>query len=304
MSALVPSEYIQVEGTVPYVKVARVLCHGILKVSMFISKHRSAGSTQQKVLAALEIFKEVAQIAHCFNRLIRIALKEALKLEQEYHILGALPLFLSKLHALTNVDSSGHKPAVSASVSMTGVATKVALSTLSEGVNPVANPGTRSISYGYQSLTPENTGVSPLSKTQKKYKPPSDLCVKCKLTINDACIHLGTYQCWHPHCLRCQSCNKAAGVGSGTTQTSSHMQVYTSNFLYEPMSIENIPLLGLVPSVVYCTDHAWPTSCSGFLPVLQLEQYAYLLMVTLRQLYASLKDPTPATQTFGVCPSC
>ena len=170
---------------------------------------------------------------------------------------------------------------VSASVSVTGVATKVALSTLSEGVNPMANPGTRSISYGYQSLTPENTGVSPLSKTQKKYKPPSDLCVKCKLTINDACIHLGTYQCWHPHCLRCQSCNKAAGVGSGTTQTSSHMQVYASNFLYKPMSIENVPLLGLVPSMVYCTDHAWPTSRSGFLPVSQLEQYAYLLMVTL-----------------------
>ena len=112
MSALVPSEYIRVEGTVPYVKVARVLCHGILEVSMFISKHRSAGSTQQKVLAALEIFKEVAQIARCFNRLIRIALKEALKLEREYHILGALPSFLSNLHALTNVDSSGHKPAV------------------------------------------------------------------------------------------------------------------------------------------------------------------------------------------------
>ena len=81
MSALVPSEYIRVEGTVPYIKVACVLCHGILKVSTFISKHRSAGSTQQKVLAALEIFKEVARIAHCFNRLIRIALKEVLKLE-------------------------------------------------------------------------------------------------------------------------------------------------------------------------------------------------------------------------------
>ena len=112
MSALAPSEYIRVEGTVLYIKVAHVLCHGIFEVSTFISKHRSTGSTQKRVLAALEIFKEVAQIAHYFNRLIWIALKEALKLEQEYHILGALPSFLSKLHALTNVDSSGHKPAV------------------------------------------------------------------------------------------------------------------------------------------------------------------------------------------------
>ena len=226
-----------------------------------------------------------------------------LKLEQEYHIPGALPSFLSKLHALTNVDSSGHKPAAAASVSMTGVATNVALSTLSEGVNPVANPGTRSILYGYQSLTPENTGVSPLLKMQKKYKPPSDLCVKCKLTIDNTCIHLSMYQHWHLHCLQCQSCNKAASVGSGTTQTSSHVQVDAINCLYEPMSIESVPLLGLVPSMVYCMDHVWPTSCSGFLPVLQLEQYAYLLMVTLRQLYASLKDLTPATQTFGTCPS-
>ena len=79
--------------------------------------------------------------------------------------------------------------------------------------------------YGYWSLTPENTGVSPLSKMQKKYKLPSDLCVKCKLTIEDTCVHLGMYQRWHPHCLQCQLCNKAASVGSGSTQTSSHAQV-------------------------------------------------------------------------------
>ena len=220
---------------------ARVVCHGIFELSTFISKHRSAGSTQQKVLVALEIFKEVARIARCFNRLIRISLKEALKLEQEHHIPGALPLpEQAKLHALTNVDSSGHKPAAAASVSVTGVAAKDTL-------------------YGYWSLTPENTGVSPLSKMQKKYKLPSDLCVKCKLTIEDTCVHLGMYQRWHPHCLQCQSCNKAASVGSGSTQTSSHAQVNAINFLYEPMSIENVPLLGLVPSVVYCMDYVWPT---------------------------------------------
>ena len=292
----VPSKYIRIEG-IPYVKVARVLCHGIFEVSTLISKHKSAQSAEQRVLAALEIFKEVARTARSFNRLIRIALKEALRLQHEHRIPEALPSFLNKLHALTNVDSSVRKSVAASSISVTGAATKVTLSTLS-GVNPA----TSSSSYGYRSLTSENAGVSPLAKTQKKYKPPSDLCIKCKLIIDDACVRLGTYQRWHPHCLRCQSCNKAASVDTGTTQTSSQAQVDASKFFYEPMSIENVPLLGPVPSVVYCTDHAWPTSRSGFLPVSRLEQYAYLLMVTLRRLYASLKDPSLASQTFGTHP--
>lgn len=278
------SEYVPLEG-IPYVKVARVLCDGIFEVFAFVAKHQSARSMEQRAAATLEILKVVAGIARCFNRLIRIALKDALKLQQEHYVPGALPSFLDKLRALTNADSSEHRSATAASVGVTSTGTKVALSTLSE--------------YGYRSLTPENAGISPLAKTQKKYKPPSDMCVKCKLTIDDVCVRFGTYQRWHSHCLRCQSCNKAAGVGSSTTPTSSHAQVDASNFLYEPMSIENVPLLGPVPRVVYCTDHAWPTSRSGFLPVSRLEQYAYLLVVSLRRLYASLKDPTLASQTFG-----
>jgi hypothetical protein len=81
-------------------------------------------------------------------------------------------------------------------------------------------------------------------------------------------------------------------MGPSTTLTA-------DNFLYEPMSIENVPLLGPVPRVVYCMEHAWPTSRSGFLLVTRLEQYAYLLVVSLRRLYTRLKDLTLASQTFG-----
>ena len=292
-----PSEYDPLEGT-PYVKVARVLCHGIFEVFTFVVKHQRAQSMEQRAAATLELLKAVAGIARCFNSLIRIALRSALKLQHEHCIPGALPSFLDKLYALTAVDSesSGHR--ATAAVSVTNAATKVAL-TLSEEVNPA----TSSVSYGYRSLTPENAGTSPLAKAQKKYKPPSDLCVECKLTIAEACVRLGTYQRWHLHCLRCQSCNQAAclpSMGHSTTPTAFHTQVDASNILYEPMSIKNVPLLGPVPSVVYCSDHAWPTSLSGFLPVSRLEQYAYLLTVSLRRLYAHLKDPTLASQTFGM----
>lgn len=253
---------------------------------------------EQRAAATLELFKEVAGIARCFNSLIRIALRGALKLQHDYCIPEALPLFLDKLHAsaLTNLDSSGQRPAATAA-GATDAATKITLA-LSEGVNPA----TSSVPYGYWSLTPDNVGISPLRKAQKKYKPPSDLCVKCNLTIADACVRLGTYQRWHMHCLRCQSCNKAAGplfLGSSSTPTVLHTHFDASNFLYEPMSIKNVPLFGPVPEVVYCTDDAWPTSCSGFQPVSRLEQYAYLLTVSLRHLYAHTMDPALTSQTFG-----
>ena len=284
-----PFEHGTLKG-IPYVKVARVLCQAIFEVLTFITKHQSAQSVEQRAAATLEILKVVARIARYFNSLIRIALRGALKLQQNHYILGALPSFLDRLHALTNVNSSTHRPAAAASVS-------VAL-TLSEGVNPA----TTSASYGYRSLAPESGGISPLAKAQKKYKPPSDLCIKCKLTIAEACVRLGTYQRWHSHCLRCQSCNKTAGLsstGPSKTSTALHTQLNASSFVYEPMSIENVPLLGPVPSVVYCMEHAWPTSRSGFLPVSRLEQYTYLLVVSLRRLYARLKDPTLTSQTFG-----
>ncbi|KAF8261677.1 hypothetical protein EI94DRAFT_1745470 [Lactarius quietus] len=273
----------------PHAKLARVLCHGIFEVFAFVSRHQSAKSMEKRAAATIEILKVVAGIARCFNRLIRVTLKGGLKLQHEHYVLGALPSFLDKLRALANVDSSGHSPAVAATSS----------ASVSDADTGEVNPATSSSSYGYRSLTPENAGISPLAKTQKKYKPPSDLCVKCKLNIAEACVRLSTYQRWHSHCLRCQSCNKTAGLSSTGPGTASTAQVDASNFLYEPMSIENVPLLGPVPNLVYCTDHAWPTSRSGFLPVSRLEQYAFLLMVSLRRLYASLKNPTLPSQTFA-----
>ena len=256
---------------------------------------------EQRAAANLEICKEITGFSCNLNSLISVALRAALKLQHEYCILGGLASFLDKLHAVTNADPSGHRPM--AAISVVDMVNNVKL-TLSED----ANPATSSVSYGYgyRSLTPENVGISPVAKVQKKYKPPTNLCVKCKLTIAEACVRLGAHQRWHLHCLRCQSCNKAAVLpfmGPRTTAADFHTHFDASNFLYEPMSIKNVPLFGPVPSVVYCTDHAWPTSRSGFLPVSLLEQYAYLLTASLRQLYVRLKDPILASQTLGTCSS-
>jgi len=287
------SEYVPLEG-IPYTEVACALCHEIFEVFTFVARHQRGQSMEQKAAATLEP-KDVAGIARCLNSLVGIALRSVLKLQHEHCIPEGLASFLDKLQLVTTVDSSGHRP--TAAISVTDAVTEVEL-TPSLGVNPA----TGSVSYGYRSLTPENAGISPLAKAQKKYKPPTDLCVQCKMTIAEACVRLGTYQRWHLHCLRCQSCNKAAGLplmGPRITPIDFYTQVDVSNFLYEPMSIKNVPLLGPVPSVVYCTDHAWPTSRSGFLPVSLLEQYAYLLTVSLRHLYARFKDPILASQPFA-----
>jgi hypothetical protein len=163
-----PSEYAPLVGT-SHVKVARVLCQGIFEVITFVSKHQSAQSIEQRAATTLGILKAVSGVARCLNRLIRIALRDALKLQCEHHIPGALSSFLNKLNALTYVDPSGHNPAAAASdSSLTHAPARVAL-TLSEGVNPTSS----SPLFGYRSLTPESAGVSPFTKAQKKYKPPT-----------------------------------------------------------------------------------------------------------------------------------
>src|ERR1700722_20013419 len=44
--------------------------------------------------------------------------------------------------------------------------------------------------------------------------PPSDLCVKCGLTVEEDCVRLGTYQRWHSYCVQCGKCGKLAAVQS------------------------------------------------------------------------------------------
>ncbi|ETW79001.1 hypothetical protein HETIRDRAFT_323512, partial [Heterobasidion irregulare TC 32-1] len=97
--------------------------------------------------------------------------------------------------------------------------------------------------------------------------PPSDLCVKCNLTVEEDCVRLGTYQRWHSHCVQCATCGKVAALDT----------------------VKDTPSFGAIPTVVYCTEHGHGYCRSGFQAVSRLEQYAFLLNVALRRLYLLLK---------------
>ncbi|KIM44940.1 hypothetical protein M413DRAFT_367036 [Hebeloma cylindrosporum] len=128
-------------------------------------------------------------------------------------------------------------------------------------LNPMKNPGTQGVTYGFRSLAPEYAGESPFwggtpsssgdggsspggsgggggstasgtagqsssadpsfnhagpsssgGSGSSSSSPPSDLCVRCGLTVEEDCVRLGTYQRWHSHCVQCAHCGKIAAV--------------------------------------------------------------------------------------------
>ena len=55
------SEYGPLEG-IPYIKVARALCHVLFRVFLFVAEHRRSQSLKQRAAATLELLKEVAKL--------------------------------------------------------------------------------------------------------------------------------------------------------------------------------------------------------------------------------------------------
>jgi len=223
------------------------------------------------------------------------------------------------------------------------------------------NLGTQGVTYGYQSLAPEHAGESSFlngaataagqsssaepssnhagsSSYTGGGNPPTDLCVRCNLTVEEDCVRLGTYQRWHSHCVQCARCNKIAAVevlGQGIGETPQH-QAHGSDsvkmntnrpsttsgptsyvapkvstrrrpparvdeFMYDPDSLRNIPSVGKVPVVILCTEHAHAMCRGGFHAVTRLEQYAFLLNVALRRLYLILRKRGVVPMLPGVC---
>jgi len=180
------------------------------------------------------------------------------------------------------------------------------------------NAGTLGVTYGFRSLAPESAGESPFSSSSSRdpgtkvsvNNPPSDLCVKCSLTVEEDCVRLGTYQRWHSQCIQCKTCGKVAAVYAAKELTSPMNQddkdkgekdgpklstarrppANVALFVYEVDSTKDTPSFGDVPTVILCTDHGNHQGCrAGFQSVSRLEQYAFLLNVALRRLYLLLK---------------
>jgi hypothetical protein len=246
-----------------------------------------------------ELLALVTGLAHYLKILIRIALTGALKLEKEQNVKEAMASFLDKLHLLA---MQGGNPA--------------ARRLNGEVISPssAGNFGTQGVTYGFRSLAPENAGDSPFREGATKASsthPPSDLCVKCNLTVEEDCVRLGTYQRWHSHCVQCSQCGKVAAVpvvkeptpkngddkeGKESSRdqlpklsTARRPPANVGLFVYDVNSKTDTPSFGDVPTNIRCTDHAHDGCRGGFQAVQRLEQYAFLLNVALRRLYLLLK---------------
>jgi len=88
----------------------------------------------------------------------------------------------------------------------------------------------------------------------------SDLCLACRVTIEDECFTFNHHHRWHPKCLICSGCAKS--------QTS----------VYYDASYD------ATRGSVLCQQCKTPESKTGFSHVTKLEQYTFLLRVALIRL--------------------
>ncbi|KNZ74640.1 Rho-type GTPase-activating protein 1 [Termitomyces sp. J132] len=78
-------------------------------------------------------------------------------------------------------------------------------------------------------LAPENAGDPPFREGPTKVSsnnPPSDLCIKCNLTVEEDCVRLGTYQRWHSNCVQCIKCDHAHNGCRGGFQPVQRLEQY------------------------------------------------------------------------------
>ena len=281
-------------------------------VDLFTLLSHTQDPSARRIGVTQELLALVTGLAHYLKILIRIALTGALKLEREYDVRDAISSFLDKLHMLA---IQGANPGAKRMLKRANGEIVV-----SPG-DTNGNLGTQAVTYGFRSLAPENAGESPFSAAPRDpalakvnvVNPPSDLCVKCNLTVEEDCVRLGTYQRWHSHCLQCTSCGKAAAVpvvkeasppprspeekdkdkdkdgGPPKLSTARRPPANVGLFVYDPDSVKDTTSFGPVPTIIYCTDHAHSGCRGGFQAVSRLEQYAFLLNVALRRLYVLLK---------------
>lgn len=280
-----------------------MLCRKTVDLFTLLSHTQETGAKRMGMTQ--ELLALVTGLAHYLKILIRIALTGALKLEREHDMREAMSSFLDKLHLLA---VQGGNPSARRMMKSAKGETLVA--------NRSGNQGTSGVNYGFRSLAPENAGESPFLGAPRDpglssvpvVNPPSDLCVKCNLTVEEDCVRLGTYQRWHSHCVQCATCGKVAAVAvpqeapksleekekekDGNPPKITTVRRPPANveqFVYELDTVKDTPSFGAIPTVVYCTEHGHGNCRSGFQAVSRLEQYAFLLNVALRRLYLLLK---------------
>ncbi|KAI0072681.1 RhoGAP-domain-containing protein [Panus rudis PR-1116 ss-1] len=291
-----------------HVREARMLCRKTVDLFTLLSHTQETG--QRRMGMTQELLALVTGLAHYLKILIRIALTGALKLEREHNVRDAISSFLDKLHMLA---IQGGNPTAKRMM-------KRANGEIIESED--GNSSTQGVTYGFKSLAPENAGDSPFSPVPRdpalaKSSPasqPTDWCAKCKGTVEEDCVRLGTFQRWHSTCIQCATCGKQAAVplpketkaiedkerseeekkekaeGGPKLSSARRPPANVKAFVYEVDSMKDTAEFGRIPTVFYCTEHAHSNCRGGFQAVSRLEQYAFLLNVALRRLYWLLKS--------------
>lgn len=292
-----------------HVREARLLCRKTVDLFTLLSRTQETGASRMGMTQ--ELLALVTGLAHYLKILIRIALTGALRLEREEGVSGAMTSFLDKLHLLA---VQGGNPTTRRLIK--GSNGEVLTTTLSG----TSNVGTQGVIYGFRSLAPENAGDTPFSpasgstsrdglRLPSSSSVPSDLCIRCGLTVEEDCVRLGTYQRWHSNCVQCGVCGKVAALPSAEKKekapeekekgsekgeppkisTARRPPANVALFIYDPESRKDSGTFGEVPTVILCTEHGHQGCRGGFQAVSRLEQYAFLLNVALRRLYLLLK---------------
>ncbi|KAG8920108.1 hypothetical protein FRC01_000915 [Tulasnella sp. 417] len=324
-----------------HVREARMLCRKTVDLFTLLSHTQDSSSStnpsqvqSQRMGMTQDLLALVTGLAHYLKILIRIALTGALKLEREHSNGDALLKFLDRLQCLgmdgadPNAKRQQHVvPARIANISGASEAGPPSPLSLAKLSGSTAVDYSEGVTYGYRSLGPDCAGESPFSPkaiaqaiqkgASSVLTPPSDLCAACKLTVEEDCVRLGTYQRWHSHCVKCVTCGKVAAVApvkgdekaaaaaaeanaNGTSSENKKPSKVSSarrppanvdEFRYEQLAVEPSSSSDKIPQpkvVIYCTAHATSDCRSGFSAVSRLEQYAFLLNVALRRLYLLL----------------
>ena len=301
-----------------HVREARMLCRKTVDLFTLLSHTQETGARRMGMTQ--ELLALVTGLAHYLKILIRIALTGALKLEREHGVREAMQSFLDKLHLLAV--QAGNP---SARRMIKGAKGEI----IPTQHSAPGNAGTNGVMYGFRSLAPENAGESPFLGTSRDpalstvpvVNPPSDLCVKCNLTVEEDCVRLGTYQRWHSQCVQCKTCGKVAAPPPAAEDKSKDKDKEKAEdgypvpkvtsarrppanvdfFAYDLDSVVDTQSFGAVPTAIYCTDHVHQGCRGGFQAVSRLEQYAFLLNVALRRLYLLLKKRKVIPLTPSMC---
>jgi hypothetical protein len=206
---------------VSHVRESRMLCRKTVDLFTQLSLSQKDISRQGITQDLLNL---ISGIAHYLKILLRISLLAALRLRREYDNDGAIDTFLDQLQGLMEQNGDPLANRQITYKSPTSPEEKEIASPFQATFDGQHLRHVRSrsgVAFGFKSLTPDVTGTSPYAQEYydlqdrtnlaASFVPPSDLCVKCKTTIENDCVRLGTFKRWHLHCLCCDVCGKAAG---------------------------------------------------------------------------------------------